>query len=198
MVGQYLNSLIVNNNMEGFAFPAELPCGFTLNHKLANTSFGAGYKSPEGWFFGQTVLVAGLRGVSGAVSSGLKGHAKGLKQYLKKVLKESCDPFCNTMYFIRNFWSHNITNDFTLRKKDIHKFIMAEKDCDLKFKYSSIDAFKEHWHTGDYGIDSNIDFKKVKEGDKLTDHVSELNMYKLSELCWNLSELFLNYPTSKL
>ncbi len=119
---------------------------------------------------------------------------KNFQIFLDKRLRDKAFAFEQVIRFMRNVLNHIETADFKLKIDDFIKqktFILKEKKISkIKFDLKYADYFIEWKWSKDYGLDIEIDFGKLKEGQKIFDIVSLHQIYLLSEFCFNISEVF--------
>lgn len=119
---------------------------------------------------------------------------KNFQIFLDKKLKDKSFAFEQVIRFMRNVLNHIETADFKLKIDDFVKqktFLSKEKKISkIKFDLKYADYFVEWKWSKNYGLDIEIDFGKLKEGQKIFDIVSLHQIYLLSEFCFNLSEVF--------
>lgn len=116
------------------------------------------------------------------------------REFLEYRLKDQAFNFEQTIRFARNVLNHTTTAnlklkewDFKTQKEYLIKWKKIKKII-LNFNYHKY--IKERNGNKEYWIKTKIDFNKLKEWDSFLKIISLHNLYLLSELCFNLSEIF--------
>lgn len=143
--------------------------------------------------FWYMVEINSFRGIFSVMREMIETEEK-FKLFLKQKLKDKYFAFEQVIRFLRNVLNHIETADVKLKIEDFVKqkdyVIKWNKIYQIKFDIKYADYFVE-WKWGkDYGLDIEIDFGKLKEGQKIFDIVSLHQIYLLSEFCFNISEVF--------
>jgi len=115
------------------------------------------------------------------------------ERFLKQKLAKQYVVFEQIIKFLRNILSHSTTSHVNLKTDDFEKqkdYLKRYVDTLLDFKFVYADFFPEWKGSKDYGMRLYVDFKKLKDGQSLFDVISLHQLYMLSELCYNISEVF--------
>ncbi|MCF7835053.1 hypothetical protein K9M48_03270 [Candidatus Gracilibacteria bacterium] len=143
--------------------------------------------------FGYMVEINSFRGIFSVMREMIETEKK-FELFLKKKLKDKYFAFEQVIRFMRNVLNHIETADVKLKIDDFVKqktFILKEKKLSkIKFDMKYADYFVERKGGKDYGLDIEIDFGKLKEGQKVFDIVDLHQVYLLAEFCFNISEVF--------
>jgi len=119
---------------------------------------------------------------------------ESFQMFLHKKLKDKAFAFEQIIRFLRNVLNHIETADVMLKIEDFVKqkdFLLKEKNISkIEFDLKYSDYFVEWKWSKEYGLCIEIDFGKLKEGQKVFDIVPLHQIYLLSEFCFNLSEVF--------
>ncbi len=114
--------------------------------------------------------------------------------FLQKKLQDNYFAFEQMIRFFRNVLNHIETADIKLKITDFIKqkdyILKGEKLKKIRFNFKYAEYFTEWKWSKEYGLDIEIDFSKLKEWQKIFEIASIHQMYLLSELCFNLSEIF--------
>jgi len=116
------------------------------------------------------------------------------KSFVQKRLGVSYLPFEHIIRLTRNVLSHHSSPNLLLKADDFTKqrdFLAHDKISRIHFSFVYATSWKERKGSRDYGIDIAVDFAKLKEGMKFFSLISLHNLYLLSELCFNLSKIYL-------
>lgn len=143
--------------------------------------------------FWYMVEINSFRGIFSVMREMIETQKK-FEIFLKRKLKDKYFAFEQVIRFMRNVFNHIETADISLKLDDFVKqkdYLLKWKNISkIKFDLKYSDYFVE-WKWGkDYGLDIEIDFGKLKEGQKVFDIVDLHQMYMLSEFCFNVSEVF--------
>ena len=114
--------------------------------------------------------------------------------FLSKKLKDKYLAFEHIIRFFRNVLNHIETADVKIKLDDFIKqkdYLAKGKQLSkISFAMHYADYFVEWTWSKEYGLDIEIDFYALKEGQKIFDIVPLHQVYLLAELCFNLSEVF--------
>jgi hypothetical protein len=138
------------------------------------------------------VEISAFRGVLGTTKE-LIDSEFAFQRYLRDSLGDQFFAFEQIIKFVRNVLSHSTTSHVQIKIDDFIKqkdFLKKNKGMliDLNLVYAKI--FPLWKGSKDYGIQIQLDFKKMKDGQSLFDILSLHQLYMLTELCYNLSEIF--------
>ncbi|MBU0627152.1 hypothetical protein KKG31_02865 [Patescibacteria group bacterium] len=151
------------------------------------------YKHPEKKnIFGYLIEISAFKGVFGTTKE-LIDSEFAFQRYLKTTLGKQFVAFEQIIKFLRNVLSHSTTSHIQLKTDDFIKqkdYLKKNVDTLIDFKFLYADAFPQWKGSKDYGIHIQLDFKKMKDGQSLFDLISLHQLYLLTELCFNLSEIF--------
>lgn len=116
------------------------------------------------------------------------------KVFLQKYLKKWFFEFEQIIRFTRNVLSHSIDTNILIKKEDyewqkIFLLYQWKTSVDFNFQYSKI--FKDYWKWNkDYWIRIKINFKKLWYNNKFFEIISIHELFLLSELCYNMIEIY--------
>ncbi len=143
--------------------------------------------------FWYMVEINSFRGIFSVMREMIETEEK-FQIFLKQKLKDKYFAFEQVIRFLRNVLNHIETADVKLKIEDFVKqkdyVIKWNKIPKIKFDIKYADYFIEWKWSKEYGLDIEIDFEKLKEGQKIFDIISLHQIYLLSEFCFNLSEVF--------
>jgi len=131
-----------------------------------------------------------FRGIAMAMYEGIKNN--DFKNFLKHILKQQYTHFEYIIAFIRNILSHNIDNEIRLSEDDFERskkrFIeKVDKSGVAVFDFIYSRDFPEKTtFPENYRFKIELKFYSLKEGDKLTDIISEWQLFMIMELCRNI------------
>lgn len=195
---KFLENVIKYNDMSKYALDFAIPTSdkknFLLKWAVIKKLLSEIYSNPSKKnIFGYMVEINSFRGIF-SVTREMIETQKSFEIFLKKKLKDKYFAFEQVIRFMRNVLNHIETADINLKVDDFVK----QKDYILKWKKLSKiifdlkygDYFVEWKWSKDYGLNIEIDFGKLKEGQKIFDIVSLHQMYLLAEFCFNISEVF--------
>lgn len=142
--------------------------------------------------FWYLVEISSFRGIFGIMRELLENDEK-FKKFVVSRLYEHYFDFEQIIRLIRNILSHTTTADLIIKNDAFVKqrdFLVYAKNPVVSFKFSYANYWKEWKGNKEYGLDITIAFTNLKEGDSLFDIISLHQLYILSELCYNLCEVF--------
>ena len=115
------------------------------------------------------------------------------EKFLKQKLTKQYVGFEQIIKFLRNVLSHSTTSHLNLKTDDFIKqkeYLKKNVDTMIDFRFLYADFFPEWKGSKEYGLRITVDFKKLKDGESLFEVISLHQLYLLSELCFNISEVF--------
>lgn len=113
--------------------------------------------------------------------------------FLKKTLGKQYFAFEQVIFFTRNVLSHNSTSGVKIDPNSIKaqkQFLYKKKIKTVHFNFIYSTYIPQRTGSKDYGVDIKLYFPHIRAGKSFFDSVSVHQMYKLCELCYNLSEIF--------
>jgi len=151
------------------------------------------YKNPDKKnLFGYLVEISAFRGLFSTLKE-LIDNEPVFEKFLKQKFTKQYVVFEQIIKFLRNVLSHSTTSHVNLKTDDFVKqrdYLKKNVDTLLDFKFVYADFFPEWKGSKEYGMRIYVDFKKLKDGQSLFDVISLHQLYLLSELCFNISEVF--------
>jgi len=142
--------------------------------------------------FGYMVEINGLRWLFSTMKE-LLDNDNHFNTFIKKTLWSQFFPFEQIIIFVRNVLTHTQEINPILDRENIvrQKSYLLDKNITsiwMNFRYADyIDAWT--W-SKEYGVSFSINFKNIKQWQKLFDVVSLHTLYLLAELCFNLCEVY--------
>jgi len=115
------------------------------------------------------------------------------RNFVQMKLKDQYFPFEQIIKLTRNVLSHTTTANINLKTDDFIKqkdYLKNQKDPVVKFQFIYSKYFPEWKWSQDYGLNILLDFRKFKDGQPFFEIISIHQLYLLSELCFNISEIF--------
>ncbi len=195
---KFLENVIKYNDMSKYALDFAIPTSdkknFLLKWLVIKKLLSGIYSNPDKKnIFGYMVEINSFRGIF-SVTREMIETQKSFEIFLKSKLKDKYFAFEQVIRFMRNVLNHIETADINLKVDDFVKqkdyILKWKKISKIQFDLKYSDYFVE-WKWGkDYGLNIEIDFGKLKEGQKIFDIVSLHQMYLLAEFCFNISEVF--------
>ena len=151
------------------------------------------YKNPDKKnIFWYLVEISAFRWIVSSTRE-LLDNNKEYHDFVSQKLKDQYFAFEQIIKLIRNVLSHTTTASINLKPDDFEKqkdFLVSEKKSIIDFTMKYATYFREWKWTSAYWITIKIDFKKLKNGQKLFEIIPVHQLYLLSELCYNMSEVF--------
>ncbi len=142
--------------------------------------------------FGYLVEMSAIKWIV-SVTRELIENNVAFAKFLQKRLGKSFTDFDQIIRLIRNILAHSLTSNLIIKTDDFVKqkdYLAHEKTTSLHFLMNYSKQFKERKGSPAYQIDISVDFKKIKEGQSLFDHITMHQCYLLCEFCYNVSEIF--------
>lgn len=197
----FLEDIIKTQNLKNFAKDINIQTwpntNFLLKKERIKNLLTQIYENPDKPnIFGYFTTINVFQNITNGMRELISWNRK-FNNFLDKNLKNQAFNFKQIIIFSRNILSHYTSTPIKLKSKDYHqqKIYLLEKQKSLinfDFKYKKF--FPKEWKgEKDYWIKIKINFKKLKEWDKLFDIISYHDFFLLSELCYNLSEIFKYY-----
>lgn len=142
--------------------------------------------------FGYLIEISAFKGVFGTIKE-LIDSEFAFQRALKTTLGDQFVAFEQVIKFIRNILSHSTTSHIHIKTDDFIKqkdYLRKNIDTLVDFKFVYADVFAQWKGSKTYGVRIQLDFKKMKDGQSLFDLISLHQLYMLTELCFNLSEIY--------
>lgn len=197
-LASFLGEVIRFNDLSEYAQDISLETWsnsiFTLKWTTIRKLLQDIYKNPNKqnifWYFNKIII---FEQITSWIRE-LIDNSQSFKEFLQKSLGKQYFDFEQIIRFIRNALSHASDVNIMIKKEyfEIQKKYLYEKKykkvC-FDFKYSL--TFQQIWKWNkSYGLKIDIDFEKMKDWNKFFDIISLHNMFLLSELCFNLCEIY--------
>lgn len=197
-VGKFLDEYIKRHDMSKEARDINIICTPHSGYKLSGARikdslseiFNNGNQSS---FFGHHIAWNAFRGIMMAIYEGKEETP--FRDYLEtKLTPDKYKHFEFIISFIRNVLSHNIEDEIRLNKTDFERTrksfskVCKTEIAQINFAYSRY--LPEVKIPANYGFTIEVDFSKIKPGERFLDIISEFQLYMLSELCFNLCKLY--------
>ncbi len=150
----------------------------------------ASKKSPnEPTLFGYFVELNAIRGICMATIEAAKLDSP-FKTYLQNKLRQQYEDFIDVVSFVRNVLSHNIHAEIRLSELDFkgtrERIVRMRRNTDI-----AIDIDYQHilpeikTPKNGYGFQCHINFADLKPNDEFLEILSQTELFKLAELCYN-------------
>ena len=131
--------------------------------------------------FGFFIIWNSLGNIFRAFREGLEKEVD-FKEHIEKTLDSNYEHSKELVYFLRNIFSHNIDESFTIHSDDIRA--KKYKTLNIKFKLNS----KTLKLSGpNIEIDINLEFSKINGGSKFTDHIKFDDIFLFADFCARLA-----------
>jgi len=193
----FLDSLIREKDFSSLAKETTIQTGETSSFLLKKEKIQHLLKAfHQQWdnknLFGYMVEINWLRWLFSTMKE-LLDNDNHFHWFIKKTLGNQFFPFEQIIIFVRNVLTHTQEINPILDRENIvrQKSYLLEKNITsiwMNFRYADcIDAW-----TGskEYGVAFSINFKNIKQWQRLLDVVSLHTLYLLAELCFNLCEIY--------
>jgi len=205
-LGKYLEFLIQSKDFSKEVLDIAIVTGershFGIKSPLIKTLLKQIHEKPnQKNIFWYLVEISSFRGIFGVMRELLE-NSENFKKFVESRLSDQYFAFEQTIRLIRNILSHTTTAEICIRKDYLIKqrdFLIYEKKPNIDFDFS-YSKYRTEWNWNEkYGIKLNIDLNKIKDWTPLFDVISLHQLYILSELCYNLCEIFkAKYPVKKI
>jgi len=123
-------------------------------------------------------------------------NSEEFKKFLVENLWKQYFPFEQIIKFTRNCLSHATTTSVSLKTEDYEKqklYLMSIWNGNINFSFKYSKFFPNQWKWNkEYWLKIIINFDKIRQGKRFLDIISLHNLFILSELCFNLTEIFKN------
>lgn len=142
--------------------------------------------------FWYLVEISAFRGIMSSMKE-LLDTQEIFHKFVVSRLQDSYFDFEQIIKLIRNILSHSTNTEIVFKIEDFVKqrdFLNYNKTSLIKIDFLYSKSRKEWKWSEDYWISLEINFDKIKEWQSLFDYVSLHQLYILSELCFNLCEVF--------
>ncbi len=194
----FLEDIIKENDISQFAKDVNIKTwentSFKLKQQTIQSLLKEIYNNPDKqnifWYFTQLTM---FRWISATMKE-LVEEENNFKSFLQSSLKSKYFDFEQIIRFIRNILSHNIDTNIIIKQQDyasqkIYLLSRWKHIVNFNFRYKKI--FWQYW-TWDpkYWINMKINFKKISHNDKFFNIISLHDLFLLSELCYNLVQIY--------
>lgn len=193
----FLNEIIKNKNLSNEIKNVKIKTwdktNFSLNTKTIDKLLSEIKNNPEKenifWYFNK---ISSIKWIVSSTKE-LIDTNQDFKKFFKNFLGEKYEDFKEILNFIRNCLNHNISTQIKIKEKDFStqkKFLIERKKTFIKFNFIYSDHIKSWSWNKKYWFCIRINFKKIREWDKLFDIVKLHNLFMLSEFCYNMCEIY--------
>lgn len=196
-LGKYLEQEIKMKDFSKNVKDSKIATGeksyFLVKGKMIQSILETIYKNPDKKnLYGYLTEISAFRGIVSTMKELLDNEPVFVK-FLETSLKKQYFAFEQIIKLIRNVLSHAITPQINFKTADFvyqKTFLLAQKKPLISLEFRYADCFKEWKGNKEYGLSIEVDFKKLKDWASLFDEISLHQLYLLSELCFNISEIF--------
>jgi len=194
---KFLEAVIVDNDLSQYANDLKVDTSnfksFILKWKKIQNILSSIYKHPNKKnVFGFVTELSVFKGILGIMREIIEND-EDFRIFIEKKMRGQFFPFEQIIRFSRNVLLHSFDSKVSLKREDYIKqkeyLLWQDKHkIILSFKYA--DNRMERKGSQIYGIRIQVDFSKLKSWQSFFEVISVHDLYLLSELCFNLSELF--------
>lgn len=176
-----IDSATINKLIENFKFP-KLNDFYELDKFNITSQIGVSKIITNGFnTFSFFILWNSLGSMIRAFREGVCKE-KDFEDYIKKKLNTQFGDYKKLVFFLRNFFSHNIDKQFRIHSEDIASPKSRNTLINLK-----IDSKSLNLSGPEIDLDINLDFSKINGGDKLTDLISLEKIFLFADFCGRLA-----------
>lgn len=196
-LGKYLEFLIQSDDYSKEVLDVAIvtweKSHFGIRSSLVKTLLKQIHQNPDQKnIFGYLTEISAFRGIFGIMRELLENDIM-FKKFVESRLKQEYFAFEQIIRLLRNILSHSSNAEISIKKDDFIKqrdFLVHEKDPKIKLNFVYSQYRKERKWSKEYWLSIEVDFLKLKEWSPLFEIISLHQIYLLSELCYNLCELF--------
>ena len=203
-LGKFMEQVILTNDLSSLAMDLPIRTGasssFGLKESLIKQLLSSLHKHPDKRnVYGYLIEISAFKGIFSVMREIIENDAV-LRNFLKDQLQDQYFPFEQTIRFLRNVLNHSTSSGLALKLEDYEvqrDFILSPKiqktnhlnwaKIHLDFVYA--EHIPERKGSKHYGIHLSLDFAAFKPWTPLERLVKWHDLYLLSELCFNLSQL---------
>lgn len=200
-----MEQVMMTNDLSDLAIDLPIMTGgnssFGLKESLIKRLLSTIYAHPQQRnVYGYLTEISAFRGIFSLMRELIENDA-AFREFLKTTLKDQYFPFEQTIRFLRNVLNHTTSSGLIIKLEDyeIQKdFILSPKvqrvqklngsaKISLDFLYAKY--ISQRKGSENYGLKIEIDFASLKSGLALEKLITWHDLYLLSELCFNLSQI---------
>ncbi len=204
-LGKFMEQVMMTNDLSDLAIDLPIMTGgnssFGLKESLIKRLLSTIYAHPQQRnVYGYLTEISAFRGIFSLMRELIENDA-AFREFLKTTLKDQYFPFEQTIRFLRNVLNHTTSSGLIIKLEDyeIQKdFILSPKvqrvqklngsaKISLDFLYAKY--ISQRKGSENYGLKIEIDFASLKSGLALEKLITWHDLYLLSELCFNLSQI---------
>jgi hypothetical protein len=193
----FLNEIIkkkdLSKNIKDTKIKTWEKTNFSLNSETIKKLLSEIHKNPNKEnIFGYFNKISSIKWISSSIKE-LIDTNKDFKDFFREFLWDQYEDFKEILNFIRNCLNHTISTQIKIKDEDFStqkKFLLARKKTFLKFNFIYSKHIKTWKWNKKYWFCIKINFKKIKEWDKLFDIIELHNLFMLSEFCYNMCEIY--------
>lgn len=193
---KYLEQYMRNNDLSDINIDTKIKTWptstFWINKKAVNWLLKSIHWNSKKNIFWYLTELSARRGIFTATKEGIDND-QHFHNFIKETLKNQFFPFMQLLSLIRNILSHHMTSDWVLKQEDYHKqkeFLMQKEITRIHFKFKYSTYIKERKWSDEYWLDIKVNMKNLYDWIKIKKLFSTHQLYLLSELCYNLSEIY--------
>lgn len=204
-LGKFMEQVMISNDLSELAMDIAIKTGkkssFWLKESLIKRLLKSIYTHPQQRnLYGYLTEISAFRGIFSVMRELIENQSE-FRDFLKTTLQDQYFPFEQSIRFLRNVLNHSTDSGLIIKEEDyeIQKdFILSPKiqriqklkgsaKISLEFRYAKY--INQRKGSENYGLKIEIDFASLKSGLALEKLVTWHDLYLLSELCFNLSQL---------
>lgn len=191
---KYIKSHDISADAIDFPIPTSDKKNFVMKWAMVKKILSDIYAHPDKKnIFGYMVEINSFRGIFSVMREMIETQ-ETFQKFLTEKLKDKYVAFEHIIRFFRNVLNHIETADVKIKLDDYLKqkdyLSKGQNISKLSFVMKYADYFVEWKWSKEYGLDITIDFRALKEWQKVFDIVPLHQVYLLAEFCFNLSEIF--------
>lgn len=197
-LGKFIEQLIKNNDLSHYAkdFPIKTWNQSSFIIKASNikkTLSDISKNKEKRNIFGYLTEINAFKWIF-SITRELIDNNQDFNKFIETRLKDQAFNFEQIIRFARNVLNHTTTATIKLKEWDFRTqkdFLIKWKKIkkiNLDFNYNKY--IKERKWNKEYWIKVEVNFETLKEHESFFKIISLHNLYLLSELCFNLSEIF--------
>ncbi|PID34531.1 MAG: hypothetical protein CR971_02770 [candidate division SR1 bacterium] len=196
-LGKFMEEIIKHNDLSFLVQDFQVKTGehshFTISSSAIKKTLQDIYNNKDKTnLFGYLTEINTFRGILGSMRE-LINQGGNFHDFLKTTLGKQYFAFEQVIFFTRNILSHNSTSGIKIDANAIKaqkQFLSKNKIKTIHFIFVYSKYIKQRKGSNNYGVEIKLHFPTIKAGKSLFEVVSVHQLYKLCELCYNLSEIF--------
>ena len=196
-LGKFLDEVIKHNDLSSYAQNIPIKTwtktSFSLNGKTVQQILQSIHQNPDKTnVFGYLIELSAFRWIFSTYREMIDSELP-FKSFLKQRLDKQYFPFEQIIRLLRNILSHNASSDISITHENFSKqkeYLLELNIHTIHLKFNYAMMIKERKGSKTYGVDIKIPLKQLAEWTPFNKLISRHKLFLLSELCYNLTEIY--------